>query len=161
VGRNDGGTDHWTPSHVEAAVGLNRYDTWPARETKQDLIRRMASRLEELPGFEIAFSQPIIDSVLDKVFDPHSSLAIKVFGDDFDELRRIGKDIVALLKDVSGVADAAVDQYAPLPQLAIQVDREATARYGINVADIADLIKTGIGGGARKPRLLADRRSYM
>ena len=94
-----------------------------------------------LPGFEIAFSQPIIDSVLDYVFDPHSSLAIKVFGDDFDELRRIGKDIVGVLNTVPGVTDAAIDQYTPLPQIAIKVDRAAAARYGINVADVADLIR--------------------
>jgi cobalt-zinc-cadmium resistance protein CzcA len=91
LGRNDDGTDPWTPSHIEAAVGLTPYDTWPAGETKQDLVRRMKSRLNQLPGFEIAMSQPIIDSVLDKVFDPHSALAVKVFGDDFNELRRIGK----------------------------------------------------------------------
>ena len=75
--------------------GSRPYGTWPAGETKQDLIKRMSARLDELPGFEIAFSQPIIDSVLDNVFDPHSALAVKVFGDDFNELRRIGNDIVA------------------------------------------------------------------
>ncbi len=51
---------------------LTPYSTWPAGETKQDLITRMAARLDRLPGFEIAFSQPIMDSVLDYVFDPHS-----------------------------------------------------------------------------------------
>lgn len=157
LGRNDDGTDPWTPSHVEAAVGLQPYDTWPPGLTKQELIRRITARLDELPGFEIAFSQPIIDSVLDKVFDPHSSLAIKVFGDNFDELRRIGRDIVALLNTVPGVADAAIEQYTALPQIAIKVDREATARYGINVGDIADLIKTGIGGGAVSQVFIAER----
>jgi heavy metal efflux system protein len=161
LGRNDDGTDPWTPSHVEAAVGLNAYNTWPAGETKQDLIRRITSRLEGLPGFEIAISQPIIDSVLDKVFDPHSSLAIKVFGDDFDELRRIGKNIIATLNTIPGVADVAIDQYMPLPQIAIKVDREATARYGINVADVADLIKTGIGGQAVSQVFIGDRRYDM
>jgi cobalt-zinc-cadmium resistance protein CzcA len=115
-------------------------------------------RLHELPGFEIAFSQPIIDSVLDKVFDPHSALAIKVFGDDFDELRRIGKEIVGVLDTIPGAADAVIDQYKPLPQIAIKVDREATARYGINVADVADLIKTGIGGEAIGQVFIGDRR---
>ena len=54
LGRNDDGTDPWTPSHVEAAVGLKPYDTWPPGQTKQDLIRRITTRLDELPGFEIA-----------------------------------------------------------------------------------------------------------
>jgi cobalt-zinc-cadmium resistance protein CzcA len=158
LGRNDDGTDPWTPSHVEAAVGLTAYDTWPAGETKQKLIRRIASRLEQLPGLEIAFSQPIIDSVLDKVFDPHSALVIKVVGDDFDALRRIGKDIVAVLDTVPGVSGAAIDQYNLLPQVAIKIDRDATARYGINVADVADLIQTGIGGAAVSQVFIGERR---
>ena len=161
LGRNDDGTDPWTPSHVEVAVVLNPYDTWPAGESKQDLIRRMTSRLDELPGFEIAFSQPIIDSVLDKVFDPHSALAIKVVGDDFDQLRRIGKDIVTVLNTIPGVTDAAIDQYTQLPQIAIKVDREAAARYGINVADVADLIKTGIGGEAVSQVFIGERHYDM
>src|SRR5262249_42325199 len=148
TGRNDDGTDPWTPSHMEAAIGLTPYSTWPAGVTKQDLIKRISARLDRLPGFEIAFSQPIIDSVLDHVFDPHSALAVKVFGDDFNELRRIGKDIVGVLNTIPGVADAAIDQYTPLPQISIKVDRAATARYGINVADVVNLISTGIGGGA-------------
>jgi cobalt-zinc-cadmium resistance protein CzcA len=157
IGRNDDGTDPWTPSHMEAAVGLTPYDTWPPGETKQDLTKRISARLEQLPGFEIAFSQPIIDSVLDKVFDPHSALAIKVFGDDFDELRRIGRDIVSVLNTVPGVTDAAIDQYTPLPQISIKVDRAATARYGINVGDVANLISSGIGGSAVSQVFIGDR----
>jgi cobalt-zinc-cadmium resistance protein CzcA len=157
LGRNDDGTDPWTPSHVEAAVGLNSYDSFPAGETKHKLIERMASRLERLPGLEIAFSQPIIDSVLDKVFDPHSALVIKVFGDDFDALRRIGRDIIAELNATRGVSDAAIEQYTLLPQVAIKIDRDATARYGINVADVADLIRTGIGGEAVSQVFIGER----
>ncbi|MGB6468250.1 MAG: efflux RND transporter permease subunit, partial [Xanthobacteraceae bacterium] len=157
IGRNDDGTDPWTPSHMEAAVILKPYGTWPAGETKSDLVARMSAALDRLPGFEIAFSQPIIDSVLDYVFDPHSALAVKVFGDDFNELRRIGNAIVGVANGVPGVTDAAIDGYAPLPQIAIKVDRAAIARYGINVADVANLISTGIGGAAVSQLFLGDR----
>jgi len=158
TGRNDDGTDPWTPAHMETAVGLMPYSTWPSGETKQDLIKRISARLEQLPGFEIAYSQPILDSVLDHVFDPHSALAIKVFGDDFNELRRIGKDVIGVLNTIAGVADAAIDQYTPLPQISIKVDRAATARYGINVADVVNLISTGIGGAAVSQLFIGDRR---
>jgi len=157
IGRNDDGTDPWTPSHMEAAVMLTPYRTWPAGETKQDLIARMAAKLDQLPGFEIAFSQPIMDSVLDYVFDPHSSLAVKVFGDDFNELRRIGNDVIGVLNTIPGVTDAAIDQYTPLPQISIKVDRAATARYGINVADVVNLISTGIGGAAVSQLFIGER----
>jgi heavy metal efflux system protein len=157
IGRNDDGTDPWTPSHMESAVILTPYRTWPAGETKADLAERMSRALDRLPGFEIAFSQPIIDSVIDYVFDPHSALAVKVFGDDFNELRRIGNGIVAAANGVPGVSDAAIDQYTPLPQIAIKVDRAATARYGINIADVANLISTGIGGAAVSQLFIGDR----
>jgi len=157
IGRNDDGTDPWTPSHMESAVTLTPYRTWPAGETKQDLIARMSAKLDRLPGFEIAFSQPIMDSVLDYVFDPHSSLAVKVFGDDFNELRRIGNEVVGVLNTVPGVTDAAIDQYTPLPQVSIKVDRAATARYGINVADVVNLISTGIGGAAVSQLFIGER----
>ena len=157
IGRNDDGTDPWTPSHMEAAVTLHPYGTWPAGETKQDLVTRMSAQLDKLPGFEIAFSQPIMDSVLDYVFDPHSALAVKVFGDDFNELRRIGNAIIGAANAVPGVTDAAIDQYTPLPQISIKVDRAATARYGINVADVVNLISTGIGGSAVSQLFLGER----
>ena len=157
IGRNDDGTDPWTPSHMESAVMLTPYRTWPSGETKQDLIARISAKLDQLPGFEIAFSQPIMDSVLDYVFDPHSSLAVKVFGDDFNELRRIGNDVIGVLNTIPGVTDAAIDQYTPLPQISIKVDRAATARYGINVADVVNLISTGIGGAAVSQLFIGER----
>ena len=158
VGRNDDGTDPWTPQHVEAGVGLRPYGTWPSGGSKQDLIRRMAARFRELPGFEIAFSQPITDTLIDKVFEPHAQLTVRIFGDDYDEMRRIGSEVVDVLNTVAGTADVALDEYPPLPQVAIKVDREAAARFGINVADITDLIQTGIGGGAVSQVFIRDRR---
>src|SRR5207237_10580086 len=83
--RNDEATDPNPPSHFETLIVPHPYDTWPAGETKQDLIRRMKERLDELPGYEMAFSQPILDSMKDKIFEPHSQLAVKIFGDDFNE----------------------------------------------------------------------------
>jgi heavy metal efflux system protein len=158
IGRNDDGTDPNTPSHLEALIVLHPYDTWPAGETKQDLVRRMKARLAELPGYELTFSQPILDSIKDKIFEPHSELAVKIYGDDFNELRRIGKDVAEVLKATPGTTDVAVDDRPPLAQITITVDREAAARYGINVADIADLIQTGIGGGAVSQVFIGERR---
>jgi cobalt-zinc-cadmium resistance protein CzcA len=157
VGRNDDGTDPWTPSHIEAGVGLRPYGQWPAGENKKDLIRRMAARLRELPGIDFAFSQPIIDSLTDKLFDPHAQLAVRIFGDDLNEMRRIGKEVVEALKTVPGTADVALDEQPPLPQIVIKVDREAAARYGINVSAITDLIQTGIGGSGVSQVFIRER----
>jgi heavy metal efflux system protein len=160
LGRNDEGTDPWTPSHIEADIGLHPYNTWPAGERKQDLIRRMNARFHELPGYDIHVSQPIIESVTDRIFDVHSQLVIRIFGDDFNELRRIGRDVIDVLQTIRGTDDVAfdIDQQPPLPQLTIKVDRAAAARYGINVSDISDLIQTGIGGRAVSQVFIGERR---
>lgn len=158
TGRNDDGTDPWPPSHTEASVGLRPYESWPSGGSKRDLIRRIDERLHQLPGFDLTFSQPIIDSVADKMFDPHSQIALKIFGDDFNELRRIGREIVAVLASVRGTSDVAIEQQPPLPQIVIKIDREAAARYGINISDIADLIQVGIGGGAVSQVFIGERR---
>ena len=158
LGRNDDGTDPWTPSHVEASVGLHPYNTWPSGETKRELISRMAARFHAMPRFDVGFSQPMIDGVNDKIAGAHSELVIKIFGDDFNELRRIAKEVVDILDATPGTADVSIDQEPPLPQIAIKVDRAATARYGINVADISDLIKTGIGGDPVSQVFIGERR---
>jgi len=146
LGRNDDGTDSWTPSHIEASVGLRPYSTWAKGKTKQDLIDQLAHRYDQVPGMTVSFSQPMIDGVNDKIAGAHSELVIKVLGRDFAEMRRIATGIVDVLKTVRGSADISIDQEPPLPQLQILVNREAAARVGVNVTDISDLIEIGIGG---------------
>ncbi|MFO0650468.1 MAG: CusA/CzcA family heavy metal efflux RND transporter [Polyangiales bacterium] len=158
LGRNDDGTDPWTPSHIECSVGLRPYATWPAGLDKHGLIRRLDARLSRIPGLVYGFSQPMIDGVNDKIAGAHSELVVKVFGDDLDDLRRVGAEVVTALRAVRGSADVAIDQEPPLPQVRIHVDREAAARYGVNMADIADLIEVGIGGRAVAQVFRGERR---
>jgi len=158
LGRNDDGTDPWTPSHIEASVGLSPYDTWPAGERKHDLIRKLSERYARIPGLTVGFSQPMIDGVNDKIAGAHSELVVKVYGKDFGEMRRIASQVVELLQGVQGAADVSIDQEPPLPQLQIRVNREAAARFGINVSDIADLIEVGVGGRASGQLFLGERR---
>jgi len=146
IGRNDDRTDPWTLSHIEAPVGLKPYDEWPAGETKSDFVRRLGARLSQLPGVEAGISQPIIDNVNDLMAGAHSALVVKVFGQDLKEARRIASDIVATLKETPGTTQTSIVQEPPIPQIAFHVDRSTAARYGINVADVANLIQTGVGG---------------
>ncbi|WP_369928984.1 efflux RND transporter permease subunit [Xanthomonas sp. NCPPB 2632] len=159
LGRNDDGTDPWTPSHIESGVGLTPYDTWPAGETKADFVARLNRRLSAMPGISVGISQPIVDGENDKIGGAHSPLVLRIYGDDFKELRRIGNGIVDVLKGIDGTADASIFQESPVPQIAIEVDREAAARYGINVADIDALIQTGLGG-APVSQVYVDDRVY-
>ncbi|HUJ56866.1 MAG TPA: CusA/CzcA family heavy metal efflux RND transporter [Kofleriaceae bacterium] len=158
LGRNDDGTDPWTPSHIESFVGLTPYASWPGGETKHDLIARMSKRFDKIPGISVGFSQPMIDGVNDKISGAHSELVLKVYGHDLGEARRIAQGIVDVLDKVEGSADIAIDQEPPLPQLQIHVNREAAARFGINVADVAHLIEVAIGGSAVAKLYLGERR---
>jgi heavy metal efflux system protein len=157
LGREDEAVDAWTPSHIEAPVGLTPYDTWPEGETKADFVRKLNARLGQLPGINTGINQPISDMVYDLVGGAHSSLVIRVIGDDLSEDRRIASETVSLLRKIRGTAQASIFQEPPLPQIAIETDRAAAARYGINVSDITNLIQNGIGGGAVTRVFVGDR----
>ena len=157
LGRNDSGTDPWTPSHVESAVGLKPYSSWANGETKAEFLRKFNARLQQIPGISVGISQPIIDGENDMVGGAHSPLVLRIYGDDFKEMRRIGDEIVDVLKGIRGTADASIFQEPPIPQLAITADRDAAARYGINISDLTNLIQTAIGGAPITQVYVGDR----
>ena len=146
LGRNDDATDPWTPSHIEVPVGLKPYDQWASGESKPELINRMNAHFKHMPGFSIGISQPIIDGVNDAIGGAHSPLVLRVYGTDFKEDRRIANQIVDILDTIRGTASASLFQEPPIPQMIVKIDREAAARFGINVNDIANVIQTGVGG---------------
>lgn len=148
AGRNDDGTDAWTPSHFECSIGLKPYSQWKPGKTKADLIDELDAIYKKMPGYNIAFSQPMIDGVMDKIAGAHSELVVKIFGDDFRENRRIAEDVLKTLRTIKGAVDLAIDQEPPLPQIQIIADRQKIAQYGLNVEDVAELIEVAIGGKA-------------
>jgi cobalt-zinc-cadmium resistance protein CzcA len=126
--------------------------------TKQDLIARLSARLSRIPAITVGFSQPMIDGVNDKLSGPHSDLVIKVFADDLSAARAHAERMVNTLRRTPGAVDVAVDQEPPLRQLQVHVDRAAAARYGINVADVAELIEIAVGGRAVGQVFRGERR---
>ena len=148
VGRDDEGAEAFTSSHIECCIGLKPYSKWKFGKTKEDLVEEMAAAIREMPGYRAGFSQPIIDMVMDQIAGSHSDLAVKIYGDDLTEARRIAEDVMAVVSDIPGATDVIIDQEPPLPQLKITADREKIARYGLNVSDIANLVEVAIGGKA-------------
>ncbi|MBT2334444.1 efflux RND transporter permease subunit [Variovorax paradoxus] len=159
LGRNDDGTDPWTPSHMEVPVGLKPYGEWPAGVNKAAFVRTLTERFARMPGFDVGISQPIIDGVNDAVGGAHSPLVLRIYGDDLKESRRIGNQIVELLGTVRGTASASLFQEPPIPQVVIELNREEAARFGVNANDVASLIQTGIGG-APVITAYAENRTY-
>nr|WP_314498539.1 CusA/CzcA family heavy metal efflux RND transporter [uncultured Chryseobacterium sp.] len=148
AGRNDDGTDAWTASHYECSVGLKPYSQWKSGKTKEDLIKELAAEYATMPGYNIGFSQPMIDGVMDKISGAHSELVVKVYGEDYKKTRRIAEDIIKTLKGVKGAVDLAIDQEPTLPQIQVIADRQKIAQYGLNVDDVSELIEVAMGGKA-------------
>ncbi|MDR0750365.1 MAG: CusA/CzcA family heavy metal efflux RND transporter [Tannerellaceae bacterium] len=148
TGRDDEGVCPFSFSHIEVMIGLKPYNTWKYGRRKQDLIADMAAMIDTMPGYGVGFSQPIIDMVQDQIAGAHSDLAIKIFGEDLTESRRIADEVVEALSSIQGVEDVGIMEEPFLPQLQIVADRDKIAQYGLNVADVAELIEVAIGGKA-------------
>ena len=148
TGRDDEGIDPFSISHLECSVGLKPYKEWKNGKKKSDLINEMSQVFDKMPGYTVGFSQPIIDMVMDQIAGTHSDLAVKVYGEDMKESRRVAEDVLNVLKSIPGAADLAIDQEPPLPQLQIHADRDKIAQYGLNVSDVAELVEVAIGGKA-------------
>ncbi|MDR2036922.1 MAG: efflux RND transporter permease subunit, partial [Bacteroidales bacterium] len=104
--------------------------------------------VETMPGYGVGFSQPIIDMVMDQIAGAHSDLAIKIYGEDMTESRRIAEQVKKIVEGVDGAADVGIMEEPFLPQLQIVADRDKIAQYGLNIADVAELIEVAIGGKA-------------
>jgi len=157
VGRDDEGVDPFSTSHIECSVGLKPYDLWKRGKNKQDLIREVAGDLAMLPGYQIGFSQPIIDMVMDQIAGSHSDLAIKIYGEDLTESRRIAEEMAEKVRPLKGAADVNIEQEPPMPQLQILADRDKIAHYGLNVSDVSELIEVAIGGKAISQVFIGNR----
>ncbi|MBI3679279.1 MAG: efflux RND transporter permease subunit [Acidobacteria bacterium] len=146
AGRPDDGTDPKPINMVEMLVDLKPQSEWRPNVTKEDLIAKMEKTLDDMPGIKPAFSQPIRDNVLESISQIDGQIVIKIFGDDSNLLKQKIEEILPLISPIRGVGRAFVDRAGRVPQLQIEIDRERAARYGLNVADIEDVIETALGG---------------
>ncbi|HMF94025.1 MAG TPA: efflux RND transporter permease subunit, partial [Vicinamibacterales bacterium] len=146
AGRPEDGTDPKMVNMAEFLVDVKAAEQWRPHVSKDELIRQMNDALQQIPGIEPSFSQPIRDNVLESISQIDGQIVIKVFGEDMDTLRRSAADVLKAVLPVSGVARAFVDRGGQVPQLQIEIDRGRAARYGLNVSDVEDVIETALGG---------------
>jgi heavy metal efflux system protein len=146
-GRPDDGTDATGFFNAEFYVGLKPYSKWRgAIRNKPQLIAAINDKLQSFPGVTFNYTQPAEDAVDEAETGLKSALAVKVFGSDLNVLEQKGKAIKAILAHVRGIRDVTLVRELGQPSLSIRIDRDKTARYGINVDDINGLIQTAIGG---------------
>jgi len=151
VGRPDDGTDHTGFFDTEYFVGLKPKNEWRPifHQNKDNLIAAMNLELtEKFPGVSWGFSQPIEDNMEEAVSGVKGELATKVYGDDLNVLEDKANQVAAIMSRVPGVADLGVLNVTGQPDLDYVVNRQAAARWGINVADVQDAIQTAVGGTA-------------
>jgi cobalt-zinc-cadmium resistance protein CzcA len=158
AGRPEDGTDPKLVNMAEFLVDLKPEAQWRHGLTRFDLMDEMERNLLAYPGIEPSFSYPIRDNVLESISQIDGQIVIKVFGADLDVLRDESKKVLAAVRDVPGVRRAFIDRLGELPQLQIDIDRAAAARYGLNVADIQDVIETALGGKAATQLWEGERR---
>jgi len=148
VGRPDDGTDPKIFNGFEAFVELKPDTQWRAGMTKPKLIEAMDNSVNDLPGVDVSFSQPIRDNVLESISQIDGQIVVKIKGDDLVQLNQLANKVVGLARGTAGVMRAFIDRDGQLPQLKIDIDRDAAARYGLNVGDIQDVIETAVAGKA-------------
>ena len=129
-------------------VSLRPRGEWTTAKTKDELVDRMRERLENIPGMTFSFSQPIALRVDELISGVKSQIAIKLYGEDMDILKARANEIAELVKKVEGSADVQVEKVSGLAYLQVEIDRAAIARYGINVADINEVLELASGGKA-------------
>jgi heavy metal efflux system protein len=160
VGRPDDGTDTTGFFNTEYFVDLKPREEWRQifHKDKDELIAAMKRELDKIPGVEWGFSQPIEDNMEEAVSGVKGELATKIYGDDLKTLEQKADQIVGIMRGVKGVEDLAVFRVLGQPNLNVIVDRDAAARYQINVADVQDAIQTAVGGNALTQVLQGEAR---
>ena len=154
LGRGESPADPSGPNESDPVVSID-----PAAERSQaDIENDIRHALADLPGVQIVMNQPIAQRVDEMLTGVRSQLAIKIFGDDLTELKRIAEQVAQIVKQVPGARDIRVDRLSGQQTLTIDIDRRAIARYGINVADIHSIIETAIGGSEVSQLYEGERR---
>ena len=150
IGRPDDGTDTGGFGNTEYFVDLKPKAQWRPvfHEDKDELIAAMNREISKLPGAAWNFSQPIEDNVGETVTGTKGQLALKIFGNDLRTLEDRGEEVIALMKRIDGITDVKLYRDIGQPNLNFTIDRRQSARYGINVSDIQDVVETAVGGKA-------------
>ena len=159
IGTADIANDPMPPSMTDGFIILKPRAEWPdPRREKADLMREIEQVIGELPGNSYEITQPIQMRFNELISGVRSDVAVKLFGDDPDSLHEGGERIAAVLSRIGGASDVKVEQTAGLPVMTIHLDRTAIARYGLNVADVQDVIAMTLGGRKAGEIFEGDRR---
>jgi cobalt-zinc-cadmium resistance protein CzcA len=159
IGTADIATDPMPPSVADTFVLLKPREEWPSpRKPRAQLVAELEAAVKRIPGNNYEFTQPIQMRFNELISGVRSDVAVKVFGDDLDQLLEIGQQIENLIGTIPGAQDAKVEQVTGLPILQITPDRAALARLGLNVEDVQNVVGASFGGAKAGQIFEGDRR---
>lgn len=142
LGRGESPADPAGPNESDPIVILDP----ESGRTQDEIDEDIRQRLSKIPGVQIVLSQPISERVDEMVTGVRSQLAVKVFGDELEELKDVSEQVARILKSVSGSADIRIERLSGQQALTVDIDRKAIARHGLNVADVQSVLESAIGG---------------
>ncbi len=152
-------SDAMPPNISDGYVMLKPESQWPEpRRTREQLLAAVQEEAAQVPGHSYEFSQPIQLRFNELISGVRSDVAVKVFGDDMQQLARTAAEVEAVLKAVDGATEVKVEQTTGLPVLSVQIDRDKAARYGLNVAAVQATLATAVGGQPAGTVFEGDRR---
>lgn len=146
AGRSNDGTDPSGFYYVQMQVNLKHKDDWKRNISMDDLVREMDDTLSKQQGIGYNYSQPIIDNVAESVAGINASNAVKIYGDNLDELDKIANQVIAQIEPVPGIKDVGILRNVGQPEVSVVLDREKMAAYGVKVADAQAVLEMAFGG---------------
>ena len=159
IGTADVATDPMPPSVADNFIMLKDRKDWPDPKKPRDtLIAELNAAVNEIPGNNYEFTQPVQMRMNELIAGVRSDVAVKLFGDDLDQLLASGGVIEAVVESIPGAEDVKIEQVTGLPVLAVTPRRDMLARYGIDVRDVQDAVATATGGRMAGEVFEGDRR---
>ena len=159
IGTAEVATDAMPPNIADTYVLLKKREKWPdPSKPKEKLVEEMEVALEAIPGSNYEFSQPIQLRFNELISGVRSDVAVKIYGDDLDQLVKSANDVLEVVQNIEGAAGAKVEQVTGLPVLSIVPDRKRMDLYGLNIADVQEIVQTAMGGREAGTVFEGDRR---
>ena len=159
IGTADIANDPMPPSVADTFIMLKDRSEWPdPRKRREELVAELNAAVIQIPGNNYEFTQPVQMRMNELIAGVRADVAIKLFGDDLDQLLESGDAINDIVAGVEGAQDVKLEQVTGLPVLSVAPRRDMLARYGINVTDVQDAVATATGGRMAGEVFEGDRR---
>ncbi|HXH47655.1 MAG TPA: CusA/CzcA family heavy metal efflux RND transporter [Bradyrhizobium sp.] len=159
IGTAEIATDPMSPAQTDGYVMLKPRAEWPDPDKpKSEVIEAIDHAADEIPGSAYEISQPIQFRVNELISGVRTDVGVKIFGDDLDILQGAAKQVEAAIRGIRGAADVKIEQVSGLPILTVRLDRQALARYGLNVAEVQGIVEIAVGGKSAGKLFEGDRR---